>query len=190
MKLAYTFTGLVILIIIGAAYYFINAKQLETQHPKPMLTLTSSAFEKDARVPAKYTCDSENISPPLTIANVPAGTKSLVLLMDDPDVPKALLPSGVFDHWVLYGIPPETTHIPEGGVAGNPGLNGAGKSGYTGPCPPTEYEPTEHRYFFKLYALDTTLEFFKQPTKANVEGAIQGHIIESAELMARYDRKR
>ncbi len=188
--MTYALIGLGFLIIIGATYFFISTKKLETPTPTSMLTLTSSAFEKDARIPAKYTCDAGNISPPLSIANIPAGTKSLVLIMNDPDVPKALVPSGVFDHWALYNIPPETAEIPEGGVAGNPGLNGAGKDAYTGPCPPTEYEPTEHRYFFKLYALDTTLEFFKEPTAANLEAAVEGHTIESAELMARYDRKR
>ena len=155
-----------------------------------MLTLTSPAFEKDARMPPKYTCDADNVSPPLMISGVPEGTKSLVLIMDDPDVPRQLIPSGVFDHWVLYGIPPETTDILEGGIAGTVGLNTARKDVYTGPCPPTEYEPTEHRYFFKLHALDTMLEFTKKPTKAEVEEAIQGRIIESTELMTRYDRKR
>jgi|CXWL01.1.fsa_nt_gi Raf kinase inhibitor-like YbhB/YbcL family protein len=190
MRTTYALIGLGFLIIIGATYFFISTKKLETQTPTPMLTLTSSAFEKDARIPAKYTCDAESVSPPLSIANVPEGTKSLVLTLEDPDVPKQLLPSGTFDHWAVYAIPPETKEITEGQAIGNPGLNGAGKDTYVGPCPPTEYEPTEHRYFFRLYALDTVLTFVKQPTKADLLSAMQGHVIESAELMARYDRAR
>lgn len=188
MKMTYTLLGLGFLIIIGVAYYLINTPQLETSSTHSMLTLTSSAFPENARIPSKYTCDAENISPPLSISGVPEGTKSLVLIMDDPDVPPQLISSGVFDHWVVYSIPPETSAIPEGSVIGNTGLNGAGKNSYTGPCPPTEYEPTEHRYFFKLYAVDVLLNFVKAPSKTDVETAIQGHIIESAELMVRYAR--
>lgn len=183
---AFLVTAVALIIIVGGAVYVLTSPAKETA---AMLTLSSSAFKNGESIPAKYTCDaSAPVSPPLSISNAPAGTKSFVLLADDPDVPKALLPSGVFDHWALYNIPPETTAIPEGGSAGNPGLNGAGKGEYAAPCPPPQYEPKKHRYFFKLYALDTTVEFFKQPSVSDIEAAIQGHILESAELQGTYER--
>ncbi len=153
-----------------------------------MLTLTSSAFQNGGRIPAKYTCDGDNLSPSLSITGVPASAKTLVLIMDDPDVPKQLRPSGVFDHWTLFNIPPETTEIPEGGTAGTAGVNGRNDAKYTGPCPPPQYEPREHRYFFRLYALDTTLILPPGTTKGEVLAAMEGHILESAELMGRYSR--
>ena len=118
------------------------------------LTLTSSAFKNGEVIPAKYTCDGGRLlSPPLSISSVPEVAKSLVIIMDDPDIPKAVQESrGIeaFDHWVLFNIPPETREISEGGTAGTAGLNSAGNSGYTGPCPPPEYEPSEQLYIFKL----------------------------------------
>jgi Raf kinase inhibitor-like YbhB/YbcL family protein len=149
--------------------------------------LTSSVFEYDGVIPKKYTCDGENLSPPLEISGVPEGAKTLVLIMDDPDVPKNLRPDGVFDHWVVFNISSDTSVIPEGeepqGVAG---INGRGEAGYTGPCPPDR----EHRYFFKLYALDTELKLSEGVTKAQVEQAMNGHIVTQTELMGKYDRRR
>jgi Raf kinase inhibitor-like YbhB/YbcL family protein len=111
-------------------------------------------------IPSKYTCDSDKtLSPPLTISGAPKGTEMFVLVMDDPDVPKQLRQNGVFDHWVMYGIPPSTRQISEGGTAGNPGLNSADVAAYTGPCPPGDYQPAEHRYRFTLYAVSTTLNW-------------------------------
>lgn len=190
MRNAYALLGIGFIIIIASLFFLGGTLKPESQIPQTssMLTLTSPAFSENEVIPAKYTCDGENVSPPLSIAGVPEGTKSLVLLMDDPDVPKALKPDGVFDHWVLYGIAPNTKEIPEGTVVGNQGLNGRGKDAYTGPCPPPQYQPREHRYFFKLYALDTTLTFIKVPTKADLEGALEGHTLESAELIGRYER--
>jgi Raf kinase inhibitor-like YbhB/YbcL family protein len=119
---------------------------------------------------------------------------SLVLTLHDPDVPKVLKPDGVFDHWVMYSIPVQpgvnSVEFAEGKPIGVFGLNGAGKESYVGPCPPTEYEPTEHRYFFTLYALSTELSFLAPPTKKEVEAALQGYVIESVELVGRYDRKK
>ncbi|MBX9765175.1 YbhB/YbcL family Raf kinase inhibitor-like protein [Patescibacteria group bacterium] len=156
------------------------------------LSITSSAFLPDASIPAKYTCDAGNISPPLMITGIPDGTVSLALVMDDPDVPKAVKPDGMFDHWVVYSIPvmPGQTEvsIPEGTVPGIQGLNGRGQEAYTGPCPPPEYEPTEHRYFFKVYALSTELSFLAPPRKEEVEAAMKDHVIDSAELVGRYAR--
>lgn len=154
-----------------------------------MLTLTSSAFENGASIPSRFTCDGVQVSPPLSISGVPEDAKSLVLIMDDPDVPKALKPDGIFDHWVLFNIPPETREIPEGGFVGVSGANSAGRNTYTGPCPPPQYEPSQHRYFFKLYALDAELLLSAGASKAEVESAMQGHIMAHTELMGVYKRK-
>jgi len=154
------------------------------------MTLASSAFAQNGTIPAKYTCDGDRkLSPPLTFSGVPEGTKSLVLIMDDPDVPKALRPDGVFDHWTVFNLPPETREIPEGANIGTAGLNGAGTEGYTGPCPPPQYEPSEHRYIFKLYALDSLLALPAGATKQEVLAALVSHLLASAELVGRYSRK-
>ena len=142
-----------------------------------MLTLSSAVFKENGIIPGKYTCDSENVNPPLSISGVPAGAKSLALIMDDPDIPQAVKERfgiSVFDHWVVFDIPPETTEISENKKPSN----------YTGPCPPDR----EHRYFFRLYALDTMLALPEGAPRAEVEEAMQGHIVESAELVGRYNR--
>lgn len=154
------------------------------------LSLTSAAFEQNGRVPPQYTCDGENVSPPLRWSGGPAGTVSFALIMDDPDVPKVLRPNGVFDHWIVFNIPPETAEIAEDGpVPGIAGVNGAGKNAYTGPCPPPQYEPSEHRYIFRLYALDTSLPLLEGATKDEVLAAMEEHILASSELIGRYSRK-
>ena len=152
------------------------------------MTITSLAFANNESIPSKYTCDGQSVNPPLSFGNVPSNAKSLVLLMDDPDVPKNLLPSGIFDHWVVYNIPPIVHEITENSVPQgvSQGLNGAGQGKYTGPCPPDR----EHRYFFKLFALDTELKF-DDPAKVNkqmVSAAMQGHIIDQAEFIGLYNR--
>ena len=193
MKNIYAIIGVVLVLLIGVglyAYYKGNPLQSSQQQLGPMFTLESSAFESGESIPTKYTCDAESMSPPLSIKNVPLGTKSMVLLVHDPDVSKELIPSGVFEHWVVYNIPAEISEIPEAAVSGTQGLNGAGETGYAGPCPPAEYEPTEHRYYFRLYAIDTELTFVKSPTTKDVEDAIQGHILGIAELMGNYKRVR
>ncbi|PIP55905.1 MAG: YbhB/YbcL family Raf kinase inhibitor-like protein [Candidatus Zambryskibacteria bacterium CG_4_9_14_3_um_filter_42_9] len=153
------------------------------------MKLESPAFADGEFIGSKYTCDEINISPPLKISGVPIEAKSLVLIMDDPDVPRVLRPDGVFDHWVVYNIPSTTTNFLEGKFEGVVGNNGKGEAKYTGPCPPTQYQPTTHRYFFRLYATDIpTLNFIKVPTKQEVLTAIEGHIIDEIELMGRYDR--
>lgn len=155
--------------------------------------ITSPAFKNNETIPAKFTCDGRNINPPLLISDIPDGTVSLALIMDDPDVPKVLKPDGMFDHWVVYSIPvaPGQTaiEIPEDAKMFVSGLNGTGQESYTGPCPPPEYEPTEHRYFFKVYALSTELSFLAPPKKSDVESAMKGFIIDSTELVGLYDRK-
>lgn len=156
------------------------------------LTLTSPAFEQNGMIPAKYTCDGEReLSPPLAITGVPEKAKSLVLIMDDPDIPQEVKASrgiDVFDHWTVYNIPPETREVPEGATVGMPGLNGTGSEGYVGPCPPLQYEPREHRYVFKLYALSDTLNFDQPPTKRQVLDALAPLLLAEAELVGRYAR--
>ncbi|MFZ6014978.1 MAG: YbhB/YbcL family Raf kinase inhibitor-like protein [Patescibacteria group bacterium] len=151
------------------------------------MQISSSAFGNNGLIPAQYTCDGQNINPPLGFSDIPSNAKSLVLLMDDPDVPKSVREDGMWDHWVVYNIPPATVTIFE---AQNPpglmGVNTGGRLAYGGPCPPDK----EHRYFFKLYALDSMLELAEGATRAEVENAMEGHIIAQAELMGRYDRNR
>lgn len=151
------------------------------------MTITSPAFNHGESIPKKYTCDGENISPPLNISGVPPGAKSLVLIMDDPDVPTAIKPDGVYDHWVLYNILPTMEEISEDvSDVGSLGKNSSGDVNYTGPCPPDR----EHRYFFKLYALNTELRFQSSPTKGEVQQAMEGHVLVEAELMGTYNRSK
>ncbi|MEP7307568.1 MAG: YbhB/YbcL family Raf kinase inhibitor-like protein [Acidobacteriota bacterium] len=146
------------------------------------LQITSSAFAANAAIPSKYTCDGQGMNPPISFAGVPPKTQSLVLIVDDPDVPKNLMPSGVFDHWLVWDLEPTSKGFAEGDGKG--GVNGMGQEGFMGPCPPDR----EHRYFFKLYALDTKLTGVKIANKADLETAMNGHIIEKAELIGRYAR--
>jgi Raf kinase inhibitor-like YbhB/YbcL family protein len=151
-----------------------------------MLKLTSSAFREGGSIPSLYTCEGKNTHPALEFHNVPAKAKSLVLIMDDPDVPASIRPDKMYDHWVVFNIPPETSAIKEGGkIPGVHGENTEGHNGYIGPCPPFG----EHRYFFKLYALDTKLSLSPGATKKEVENAMKGHILEEAHLMGRYEKK-
>ena len=148
------------------------------------MKLTSPVFEHEGLIPSKYTCDGENISPPLSIEDVPEGAKSLVLLMDDPDVPKTIRPDGMWDHWVVFNIALSILKIDEGlAPAGVCGVNTGGKNGYQGPCPPDR----EHRYYFKLYALDCELDLLAGASKSEVQDAMQGHIVKESILMGRYD---
>jgi Raf kinase inhibitor-like YbhB/YbcL family protein len=146
------------------------------------LQVTSTAFPANGSIPSQYTCDGPGTNPPLAFSGIPAKTQSLVLIMDDPDVPKNLVPSGVFDHWLIWDLPADSKGFAEG--AGKGGLNGMGQQGYIGPCPPDR----EHRYFFKLYALDTKLSSAKISNKKDLEAAMEGHVIERAELIGKYER--
>ena len=149
------------------------------------MKLTSPAFEHGGKISSKYTCDGENINPPLAISDVPPGAGSLVLIMDDPDVPKHVRADGMWDHWVVFNIPATLRDIGEGKEPeGTHGVGTGGNVNYAGPCPPDR----EHRYFFKLYALDTELNLPEKATKGQVEKAMEGHVIEKTELMGRYER--
>ena len=145
------------------------------------MKLTSSAFQHNAQIPSEFTCDGSDLSPPLSISDVPANAKSLVLISDDPDAPV-----GTWDHWVVFNIPASTKEIPKGAEPkGNGGKNSWGRTDYGGPCPPSG----THRYFFKLYALDTILNLPQGATKKDIENAMQGHIIAKTELMGTYKRQ-
>ena len=190
------FVGIGAIVIIAGAVIITNRDSTsgagavsENKNMPSTLTLSSSAFDDGQTIPSKYTCDGDSVSPPLSFGGVPEGTKSLALIVDDPDVPKKLKPDGVFDHWTLFNISPDTREISENGSAGTAGANGSGKSAYTGPCPPAQYEPSEHRYIFRLYALDAELNIPAGASKKEVLAAMEGHIVGQAELIGRYKRK-
>ena len=153
--------------------------------------LTSPAFGQNGSIPPQYTCEGDDISPPLAWYDIPPGTKSLALIVDDPDAPDPAKPQRVYVHWVVYNISPITLKLPLNAArSGLPlkalhGTNDWGKQTYGGPCPPVG----RHRYFFKLYALDTTLNGLKNPTKAQLEEAMAGHLVGHAELVATYEKR-
>jgi Raf kinase inhibitor-like YbhB/YbcL family protein len=150
------------------------------------MKLTSSAFENNGKIPAQYTCDGKNINPPLAISEVPTQAQTLVLIMDDPDVPKRLRADGMWDHWVIFNIPVTISEIQEGEEPlGVHGLGTSNNLDYFGPCPPDR----EHRYFFRLYALDTSLNLPERVTKQQVLTAMEGHILAQSVLMGRYERQ-
>ena len=193
MRNAYALLGLAFLIVFGGAYLLFDKAYAPSLNDERnmSLTLTSSAFKAGETIPSEYTCDAGNINPPLTISGVPEGTQSLVLVMDDPDIPQAVKDArGIekFDHWAVYNLPADTTEIEAGAAFGSAGQNGRGEPTYTGPCPPPEYDPTEHRYIFRLYALPGSLNFIQTPTLDEIEEAAKGSAIESAELIGVYDR--
>ena len=198
---AYGLLGIGFIMLGAALVYGLRSPHIsmEPTSAKPAFAVQSPVFENGAKIPSKYTCDGDRtLSPPLALSGIPVGTKALALVMDDPDVPKARKPDGVFDHWVVYDILPPSINefsseggnleIPEGFPIGSAGLNGAGEPGYTGPCPPPEYEPSEHRYFFKAFALSKAVHFDNPPTKQELLDAISKHIIAEAELMGRYKK--
>jgi hypothetical protein len=152
-------------------------------------TLNSRAFQSSASIPSKHTCDGPDVSPDLKWSGAPANTKGFGLICDDPDAPM-----GTWVHWVLYGLSHDATELPEG-LAKDPeigypkckqGINDFGRTGYGGPCPP---RGSTHRYFFKLYALDTQLNLPPRAGKADLEKAMKGHVLAQAELMGTYQRK-
>ena len=153
------------------------------------LKLTSTALAHRGQIPSKYTCDGEDISPPLAWSGVPAEAKSLVLIVDDPDAPDPAAPKMTWVHWVLYNIQPSAGALPEAArqlpAGTREDMNDWKRTGYGGPCPPIG----RHRYFHKLYALDTSLSELSSPTKAELEQAMQGHVLARAELVGTYEKK-
>ncbi|MFA5041609.1 MAG: YbhB/YbcL family Raf kinase inhibitor-like protein [Bdellovibrionales bacterium] len=154
------------------------------------MTLKSDGFAANTEMPVRYTGEGQDLSPQLSWEGVPSGTKSLVLIIDDPDAPDPAAPKMTWVHWVLYNIPPSVTGLAEGTTAlpagTREGLNDFKRQNYGGPHPPVG----RHRYFHKLYALDTTLDFRDAPKKADVEKAMKGHILSQAVLMGTYQLKR
>ena len=154
------------------------------------LTLKSSAFPHNGAIPRRYTCQGEDVSVPLAWSGAPPATKSFVLIVDDPDAPDPKAPRMTWVHWVLYNLPPTAMALPEGIKVGElptgtlEGLNDWKRTGYRGPCPPIG----RHRYFHKLYALGTLLPAMESPTKADLEQALKGHVLEKAELIGTYQK--
>jgi hypothetical protein len=146
------------------------------------MKVTSSAFQEGSNIPSKFTCDGSDSSPPLQITGVPSEAKTLVLIADDPDAP-----GGLFTHWLVWNVPPQTNSIAEGSAPkGVHGTNDFGKSGYRGPCPP----PGTHRYSFKIFALDRELDLGSGAKRSQVDAAMKGHVIAQGELVGRYARKK
>ena len=188
MKICLFFVPSLSLALVTAC----GAPAVTESPPVPMeetmtFILTSTAFAQGGPIPVKYSCKGEDISPPLAWGDPPAGTQSLALIMDDPDAP-----AGTWDHWIVFNLPADVRKLPEdmpagmkfGDVAATFGKNSWGRSEYGGPCPPGG----THRYFFKLYALDTTLSVCENASKKQVMAAIQGHILAKTELMGTFSR--
>ena len=176
---------------LGAAAWYVTRRRMWPHEPDEeknivgLMRLTSPAFVQNGLIPTEYTCDGGNMNPPLIFENVPKEAASLVLIMDDPDVPKEIRPSGIFDHWVVFNIPSDTRGVAADSILpGTNGMNSAGTATYVGPCPPGG----EHRYVFKLYALDTLLELPQGALKTQIEDAMECHVIDEAELIGRYVR--
>ena len=154
------------------------------------LTLTSTAFADHGEIPRHHTCEGEDRSPPLAWSGAPAGTRSLVLIVDDPDAPDPAAPKMTWVHWLLYNLPIDCTGLPEGVGKLPPGtLEGTNdwrRTGYGGPCPPIG----SHRYFHKLYALDTVLPDLRHPNKAALERAMAGHVLTQTQLVGTYRKHR
>ena len=154
------------------------------------MKLSSPAFAANASIPSRFTCDADDVSPALSWSAVPASTRSLVLIVDDPDAPDPAAPQLTWVHWILYNLPADTRELPEAIAArdlpGNTleGTNDWQRTGYGGPCPPIG----RHRYFFKLYALDVLLPDLERPTQAQLQQAMREHILEQVELVGTYQR--
>jgi Raf kinase inhibitor-like YbhB/YbcL family protein len=155
-----------------------------------MISLTSPVFSPNGTIPKLFTCQGKDVSPALHWSGLPEGTKSVALIVDDPDAPDPAAPKRTWVHWVVYNLPPDTTELPEN--VGTPklppgtreGKNDWNRIGYGGPCPPIG----RHRYFHKIYALDVVLPDLKQPTKSQLEDAMNGHVLEQAELIGTYEK--
>ena len=177
---------IIVVFVLVAAFFFLkneaNAPQIEQSNISKNMKITSSAFLAGKMIPEKYTCQGENVNPPLNIEGVPENANSLVLIVDDPDAPV-----GTWTHWTLWDIPLSVSSIdensvPEGGVEG---VTSFGEAGYGGPCPPSG----THRYFFKLYALDSLLEVGPETPVDDLVKEMDGHVLDRAELIGLYEKK-
>lgn len=181
----FALTAILLLVAVVGAYFLILYRQ--TAAPENIdidttsMKITSPVFENSRKIPSKYTCDDKNINPPLAVSGVPESAKSLVLIVDDPDAPM-----GTWVHWTIWNMDPALTEIAEDSVPeGIEGVTSFDKPGYGGPCP----HSGTHRYFFKLYALDTILSIRETSDKKALEEAMEGHTLASAELVGLYSRK-
>ncbi|MFT5036672.1 MAG: Raf kinase inhibitor-like YbhB/YbcL family protein [Candidatus Azotimanducaceae bacterium] len=203
MRNAYALLGISFIIVFSGAFVLLSdrahapasdtleAELVDNQSETMSLSLTASAFDDNGSIPSLYTCDGDNIFPPLAISGVPEDAKSLVLVMDDPDIPAEIKEArGIekFNHFVSYNIPADTTEIDAESIVGTMGTNSAGEGTYRGPCPPREYAPTEHRYIFRLYALSDVLTFENIPTLDEVESVAKEKAIAQTELIGLYER--
>ena len=177
-----------IMLVFLTACYFTQTKSINKNIGVKLMKLESTAFTANDLIPSKYTCDKQDISPPLIWDEVPENTQSFALICDDPDAPM-----GTFVHWVLYNIPPESRQLIEAipkqqelSIGGIQGKNDFGKIGYGGPCPPRG----THRYFFKLYAIDRKLQLKPGATKDELLKAMAGHQLATAEIIGQYQRQR
>lgn len=164
-----------IFLIVGILFLICSHVSGEEE----VMKISSPAFGHNQMIPKKYTCQGEDINPPLIIEGIPKGTKSLALIVDDPDAP-----GGMWVHWVVFNIPAATKEVKENFIPGEQGSNDFGKEDYGGPCPPSG----THRYFFKLYALDTTIQRIDYITKQDLEALMKGHILTQAELIGLYKK--
>jgi len=144
------------------------------------LKVQSTAFKNGGQIPSKYTCEGENINPEIEISSIPENTRSIALIVEDPDAPR-----GVYDHWIVWNIPPNET-IPENSRPGVSGKNSFGNTSYGGPCPPSG----SHRYFFKVYALDRELDIAAGSDKQKLKEAMKDHVLGSGELMGHYQKRK
>ena len=172
---------ILLLLLVALSLPAVSLAQAQNAPARSSLKVTSSAFSEGGKIPNKYTCDDSNVSPPLRIENVPASAKSLALIVEDPDAPDR-----TWTHWFVWNIDPRTTEIREKSVPQNAvqGTSDFGSASYGGPCPPSG----THRYYFKVYALDTTLTLPSSTKKAALEKAIAGHIVADGSLMGTYSR--
>lgn len=192
LKFLLVFAIIVIAVVVSLVFFLTFQKRPKQEvgiEPTPKATsiskmkLASSAFSENQMIPQKYTCDGDNLSPPLTISEIPENTQSLVLIMDDPDAP-----SRTFVHWTMWNIDPSTREIPERSVPSGAvqGLTDFGSKGYGGPCPPSG----THRYIFKLYALDEKLSLSENSHREDVEREMADHVLDFTQFIGLYSRER
>jgi len=175
--------GVVLLCLVAVQ----SAVQARRGEPRMTFTLSSPAFVQEGEIPARQTCQGEDLSPALSWTGVPEGARSLALVVDDPDAPDPAAPKMTWVHWVAYNLPATLSGLPEGvrlTDLGLPGVNDWKKTTYGGPCPPIG----RHRYFFKLYALDVVLPDLHRPSKMDLEEAMRGHVLAQATLMGTYQK--
>lgn len=202
MKTKYISLGLLFIGIIAFAIFanqparertFSSATLPPLSSTTPVFTLTSAEFKDDGMLPRKYTCDAGNAEPPeLLISSAPEGTKSFILIVEDPDIPDAIKQKNNLDtfvHWVFYNIPGDTTAIRRGTTPGEWGITSANGTDYIPPCPPSEYNPNEHRYVFSLYALNNTISLGSAASAPQLRTLMSPYLLAEARIVGRYSRK-